>query len=101
MGSSLERPDRGPNPESTPDGSRLFGSHGQRPWLHEVVTLDGPSGVPSPVLPGDRSMIPSRSHRLALFSIPLGAGLVTLACLGSPPAWSLEALPGPGPDPKA
>jgi hypothetical protein len=24
----------------TPDRSKLFGSHGQRPWLHDVVKLD-------------------------------------------------------------
>src|SRR5512135_2384507 len=23
----------------TPDRSKLFGSHGQRPWLHDVVTV--------------------------------------------------------------
>src|SRR5262249_14126563 len=25
--------------EGTPDRSKLFGSHGQRPWLHDVVIL--------------------------------------------------------------
>src|SRR5436305_15179660 len=28
----------GAEPGGTPDRSKLFGSHGQRPWLHEVVT---------------------------------------------------------------
>src|SRR5512142_2772020 len=31
-------PTQGPvRSEGTPDRSKLFGSHGQRPWLHEVV----------------------------------------------------------------
>src|SRR3954449_467405 len=29
----------------TPDRSKLFGSHGQRPWLHNVVTLADHLGV--------------------------------------------------------
>jgi ion channel len=33
-------PTRGAEPGGTPDRSKLFGSHGQRPWLHEVVTAD-------------------------------------------------------------
>src|SRR4051812_42923898 len=37
MGSSLQTPYRGPSPDGTPDRSKLVGSHGQRPWLHEVV----------------------------------------------------------------
>src|SRR5512142_822463 len=31
-------PTRGAEPGGTPDRSKLFGSHGQRPWLHDVVT---------------------------------------------------------------
>ena len=32
-------PDRGAKPGSTPDRSKLFESHGQRPWLQNVVNL--------------------------------------------------------------
>src|SRR5512142_3005267 len=32
-------PTRGAEPGGTPDRLKLFGSHGQRPWLHEVVIL--------------------------------------------------------------
>src|SRR5262249_6398747 len=28
---------------STPDRSKLFGSHGQRPWFHEVMTMVPPA----------------------------------------------------------
>jgi hypothetical protein len=34
-------PDRGAKPESMPDRSKLFGSHGQRPCLHNVVMASG------------------------------------------------------------
>src|SRR5512142_3423703 len=30
-------PTRGAEPGGTPDRSKLFGAHGQRPWLHDVV----------------------------------------------------------------
>src|SRR5262249_30750982 len=30
-------PARGTRGEGTPDRSKLFGSHGQRPWFHEVM----------------------------------------------------------------
>src|SRR5512135_287026 len=33
-------PTRGAEPGGTPDRSKLFGAHGQRPWLHDVV-MDG------------------------------------------------------------
>jgi hypothetical protein len=26
---------------STPDRSKLVGSHGQRPWLHDVIRIHG------------------------------------------------------------
>src|SRR5688500_13023241 len=51
------RPDRGdPRAElpigaegrGTPDRSKLFGSHGQRPWLHDVVK-NGLRRIPFPV----------------------------------------------------
>src|SRR5512135_1863183 len=38
----------------TPDRSKLFGSHGQRPWLHDVVT---------PSRPDDRNSLES-CHQL-------------------------------------
>ena len=33
--------------EGTPDRSKLFGSHGQRPWLQDVVRERGRPGTPS------------------------------------------------------
>ena len=49
--SSAHAPERGAEPGGTPDRSKLVGSHGQRPWLHNVVTWDssGPrrSSIPS------------------------------------------------------
>src|SRR5512135_1228305 len=36
-------PTRGAEPGGTPDRSKLFGAHGQRPWLHDVV-------IPPPIL---------------------------------------------------
>ena len=38
LGSSARISDRGAEPKGTPDRSKLFGSHGQRPWLHDVVS---------------------------------------------------------------
>src|SRR5512143_2086640 len=39
--SSAQAPERGAEPGGTPDRSKLVGSHGQRPWLHNVVTGTG------------------------------------------------------------
>src|SRR4051794_16383441 len=36
MGSSGHTAERGAKPRSTPDRSKLIGSHGQRPWLQEI-----------------------------------------------------------------
>src|SRR4051794_13725551 len=33
----------------TPDRWKLFGSHGQRPWLHDVVITRGSAGRGGPV----------------------------------------------------
>ena len=38
LGSSARISDRGSEPEGTPDRSKPFGSHGQRPRLHDVVS---------------------------------------------------------------
>src|SRR5262249_61089885 len=54
MGSSLRTPDRGPSPEGPPDRSKLFGSHGQRPWLHEVVI---PGGLEPPISPTSKGCL--------------------------------------------
>jgi hypothetical protein len=45
LGSSARISDRGAEPKGTPDRSKLFGSHGQRPWLHDVVSA-GPAFIP-------------------------------------------------------
>src|SRR5690348_8394238 len=42
---TLRRPwPRGTSGEGTPDRSKLFGSHGQRPWIHEVNETCWPPG---------------------------------------------------------
>src|SRR4051812_34580105 len=35
-------PTEGLSPEGTPDRSKLFGSHGQRPWFYEIIRNIGP-----------------------------------------------------------
>ena len=51
-GSSDRVSDRGAKPGGTPDRSKLFGSHGQMPWLH-----DGVKPRPKPALRGPRTGI--------------------------------------------
>src|SRR3954467_12865199 len=53
----------------TPDRSKLFGSHGQRPWLHDVVSASETQGEPAP---GDVGVLLSRGSA----SVPLARAMV-------------------------
>src|SRR5512142_1921674 len=65
--SSAHAPERGAEPGGTPDRSKLVGSHGQRPWLHNVVTtrctnflpISLPRGTPNglPVADGPKTTL--------------------------------------------
>ena len=57
--------DEGPSPEGTPDRWKLFGSHGQRPWLQQVVNASPVAGRKAPKTYPPRRRFPVSTSRLA------------------------------------